>query len=75
MSGTVRGNPVPRPRRPWLGRLYAPTTIAVKLLPKHAESAQQIVGVVALSGLLLRANVVAVVRFALVIRRRNSTLC
>jgi hypothetical protein len=39
------------------------------------EAIQQIVGVVALSGLLFCANVAAVVRFALVIRRRNSTLC
>jgi hypothetical protein len=38
-------------------------------------AAQQIVGVVALGGLLVRRNVAAVARFALVIRRRNSTLC
>jgi hypothetical protein len=37
--------------------------------------AQQIVGVVALGGLPIRWDVAAVVRFALVIRRRNSTLC
>ena len=41
----------------------------------QSEAIQQVVGVVALSGLLFRTSVVAVVRCALVIRRRNSTLC
>jgi len=43
--------------------------------PVYADEAQQIVGVVALGVLLFRLDVVAVVSFALVIRRRNSTLC
>jgi len=41
----------------------------------NAAGAQQVVGVVALGGLLVRRYVVTRVRFALLIRRRNSNLC
>jgi hypothetical protein len=40
-----------------------------------SAAAQQIVGVVALSDLPFRTDVVAGFRFALVIRPRNSTIC
>jgi hypothetical protein len=42
---------------------------------KRMMNTLQIVGVGALGGLLVRVDFVAVVRFALLIRRRNSTLC